>query len=71
MIEPTELAICDVMRHSVHGLLSFQPRASDRSDNKIVRVRNTKRKVLRVNLDKCNWATHKEYKSYWRDFERP
>lgn len=71
MIEPTELAICDVMRHSVHGLVSFQPRGSDRNDNKIVRVRDTKRKVLRVNLDKCNWPKAQDYERYWRDFERP
>lgn len=64
MIKPTELAICDVMRHPVHGLVSFQPCGSDRNDNTVVRVRNMKRKLFHVNLNKCNFVTLKEYKSY-------
>jgi hypothetical protein len=66
MIKPTELAICDVLKHSEHGLVCFQPTCSDRSDEIIVTVRNLDFRLLIVSLNDCGWPTRKEYDEYWK-----
>jgi hypothetical protein len=68
MIRPQELAIADVMSHSLHGLVSFQPACDDRADATYVPVRNIKGKLLWVHLDDCNWPKEGENRRYWAEF---
>ena len=70
MIKPTELAICDVMKHSSLGLISFQPVITDKFNSTSVRVRNVKGRLFQVDLSDCNWPKDDEYNQYWREFPK-
>lgn len=68
MIKPTELAIADVMKHSIHGLVSFQPACDDRADAIDVPVRDAKGRLFQVSLNECSWPEKSERDNYWREF---
>ena len=70
MIQPTELAIADVIRHPMRGLVSFQPACDDRSDAIDVPVRDVKGHLFQVSLNECSWSSKGERDNYWRDFPK-
>jgi len=68
MVDPRKVAIADVLRHPVLGIVSHQPILSERADNPRLRVMDSIGCITRVNAEECTAdVTLEEKMTYWRN----
>ena len=69
-LDHKNIAIADVIKHSpTQELYSHQPYL-DGSISPKIRVRNVRGKVSYIYTEDCVWPTTKEYKEYWKNFNK-
>ena len=61
-----EIAIADVLKHPVHGIISHQPDIKKEITEEI-RVRGLEDEPFRVNASDCEWASAEEARDYWKN----
>ena len=61
-----EIAIADVLKHPIYGIISHQPDLRKKITERI-RVRGLKGRPFHVNASDCEWASREEADHYWRN----
>lgn len=70
MVDYRNIAIADLLRHPIHGLVSHQPGFGIKISNKIM-VRTEKGILLEVLASECSKdISSEEWAGYWKEFPK-
>jgi hypothetical protein len=65
MVDFNSIAIADILRHPVHGLVSHQP-AMDTPVEDRIWVRDIQFRLFQVLASECEYPTMEEIHTYWK-----
>jgi len=65
MININELAICDLLKHTELGIVSYQPRDIRSVSSQFIAVRDINFKLYWVFIGDCELPTGEEGEDYW------